>query len=192
MSWSDLTERLESDLQSRQESGPSGVRGKAAWEEAERLLRAHGGILLATHPSLHRDEMDDVIQETLLKLRSVETMRRLRAAGSPAGYVTVMLRNAVTDRLRKRFREQGRSRNSWTILPYSHMSSGRRKRKKRQPVCAKPFGTSAVQTGNCCKCVFGGTWKSAKLPRRWNSPIQPQQFGCSGSYVGSGRKSIEA
>jgi RNA polymerase sigma factor (sigma-70 family) len=107
MNWSDLVERLESDLLSRHGSG-TGVRDEAAWEQAEHLLRAQGGILLATHPALHRDEMDDVIQETLLKLQSLATMRRLRLAGSPAGYVTVMLRNAVVDRLRKRFKEQGR------------------------------------------------------------------------------------
>lgn len=107
MNWADLVERLELDLISRQVSG-SGGRDEDAWEMAKRLLRLQGRMLLVMYPAMHREDMDDVVQEMLLKLQSLETMRRLRLAGSPAGYVAVMMRNVVTDRLRKRFREQDR------------------------------------------------------------------------------------
>jgi RNA polymerase sigma factor (sigma-70 family) len=41
----------------------------------------------------------------MLKLQSRRTMERLEAAGSPAGYVIVMMRNAFTDLARRRLRE---------------------------------------------------------------------------------------
>ena len=57
------------------------------------------------HATLRVTPTDDVVQETMLKLQSPRTMQRLRAAGSPAGYVMVMMKNAFTDLARRRLRE---------------------------------------------------------------------------------------
>lgn len=102
-SWTALLPRLEADLRAREIAQPSD-RDDDAWTSAAFLLRTYGRILLRTHPALHRDEVDDLIQDALLKLQSVHTIERIKAAGSPAGYVAVMLRNAATDLLRQRQR----------------------------------------------------------------------------------------
>lgn len=68
------------------------------------LLRAYGLVLQRTHPELRKETVDDLVQDTLLKLQSLHTFQRLKAARSPAGYVAVMLRNAGTDLLRRRQR----------------------------------------------------------------------------------------
>jgi len=44
------------------------------------------------------------VQETLLKMQSPRTMKRLKLSGSPAGYVAVMMRNAATDLIRRQQR----------------------------------------------------------------------------------------
>ena len=51
-------------------------------------------------------QIDDLVQETLLKLQSIQTLQRVKIAGSAAGYVAVMLRNAATDLVRRRQRGQ--------------------------------------------------------------------------------------
>ena len=102
-SWAGLVNRLEADLQARADGDPS-RRDDDAWETAARLLRAYGQVLNRTHPDLHKDEVEDLVQDLLLKLQSPRTLQRLKAAGSPAGYVAVMLRNAATDLLRQRQR----------------------------------------------------------------------------------------
>jgi RNA polymerase sigma factor (sigma-70 family) len=101
--WVELVSRLEADLRARA-AGVELGRDEAAWQLAADLLRAYGRVLLRTHPGLRQEELDDAVQDILVKLQSLSTLRRLKAAGSPAGYVAVMLRNAGTDLLRKRQR----------------------------------------------------------------------------------------
>jgi RNA polymerase sigma factor (sigma-70 family) len=102
-SWAVLIPRLEADLRARA-AGHDSRRDDDAWESAGTLLRSIGLMLWRTHPGLQREEVDDLVQDTLLKLQSLQTLRRLKAARSPAGYITVMLRNAGTDLLRQRQR----------------------------------------------------------------------------------------
>lgn len=100
--WKELLPRLEADLSARQSAHFQG--DDDAWGDAERLLRMSGRFLRATFRATPEDT-DDVVQETMLKLQSPRTMQRLRAAGSPAGYVLVMMRNAFADLARRRLRE---------------------------------------------------------------------------------------
>lgn len=100
--WKELLPRLEADLSARLSSHFQG--DDDAWGDAERLLRLSGRFLRATFRATPEDT-DDVVQETMLKLQSLRTMQRLRLAGSPAGYVLVMMRNAFADLARRRLRE---------------------------------------------------------------------------------------
>lgn len=102
-SWSVLVSRLEADLRARAAADPS-RRDDEAWEAAARFLREYGQALSRTYPDLQQHEIDDLAQDVLLKLQSLRTLQRLKAAGSPAGYLAVMLRNAATDLLRQRQR----------------------------------------------------------------------------------------
>lgn len=101
--WVALVSRLEADLQARA-AGVELGRDEAAWQLAADLLHVYGRVLLRTHPGLRQEEVDDAVQDILVKLQSLRILQRLKAAGSPAGYVAVMLRNAGTDLLRKRQR----------------------------------------------------------------------------------------
>jgi RNA polymerase sigma factor (sigma-70 family) len=100
--WKELLPRLEADLSARQSAHFQG--DDDAWGDAERLLRMSGRFLRATFRATPEDT-DDVVQETMLKLQSPRTMQRLRAAGSPAGYALVMMRNAFADLAGRRLRE---------------------------------------------------------------------------------------
>jgi RNA polymerase sigma factor, sigma-70 family len=68
------------------------------------FITDRGAVLHATL-RVTPEDTDDVVQETMLKLQSTRTMQRLRAAGAPAGYVMVMMRNAFTDLARRHLRE---------------------------------------------------------------------------------------
>lgn len=99
MTWAELIERLEVDLLVRQ--GGPGAPDEKAWGMAANLLHRRGRLLMA-RLNLNPAEMDDAVQEVLLKLQSIATMQRVRAAGSPEGYLVVMIRNAAMDRIRRR------------------------------------------------------------------------------------------
>ena len=100
--WKELLPRLEKDLLANQSTRFQ--TDDEAWTSAERLLRTGARLLYATL-RVTPEDTDDVVQETMLKLQSPRTMQRLRAAGSPAGYVMVMMKNAFTDLARRRLRE---------------------------------------------------------------------------------------
>jgi RNA polymerase sigma-70 factor (ECF subfamily) len=51
------------------------------------------------------EDLEDLVQEIVLKLQSAHVMRRLQIAGSPAGYIAVMMKNAAIDLIRRRRRE---------------------------------------------------------------------------------------
>jgi RNA polymerase sigma factor (sigma-70 family) len=102
--WKELLPRLEADLSARQSSSSRMEIDDDPWGSAEHLLRT-SARLLHTILRASPEDTDDVVQETMLKLQSSRTMQRLRAAGSPAGYVMVMMRNAFADLSRRRFRE---------------------------------------------------------------------------------------
>jgi RNA polymerase sigma-70 factor (ECF subfamily) len=101
-SWAALLPRLETDLSAR----ATGDLGKDddAWKSVLQLLRAYGRALSRSFSSLRPDQIEDLVQETLLKMQSPRTMKRLKLSGSPAGYVAVMMRNAATDLIRRQQR----------------------------------------------------------------------------------------
>jgi RNA polymerase sigma factor (sigma-70 family) len=102
--WSELVPRLETDLRARNRDSTLLAPEANAWITAERMLRTHGQVLLRTHHSLSVEDVEDIVQDTLLKLQSRHVMRRLKLAGSAAGYISVMMRNAAIDLLRSRWR----------------------------------------------------------------------------------------
>jgi RNA polymerase sigma factor (sigma-70 family) len=104
--WADLLRRLQSDLESRRgaERSESGL-DDAAWEEAARRIRHFARMLLMTRPDTSPDEVEDVVQNVLVKLQSVQTIKRVRSATSAKGYVWVIVRNAVLDLVRRRRQE---------------------------------------------------------------------------------------
>lgn len=106
LSWADLVPRLERDLRSRKDL--TGTTDEAAWYEAAHLLRLHARMISRSHVIVRAQDIEDVVQDVLVKLQSLETMRRLRAAGSPSGYIAVMMRNALLDTLRRNVRERER------------------------------------------------------------------------------------
>ncbi len=109
--WDTLIPRLEADLLARERSAGT-VLDDVAWELARALLRTRGRVLLVTHSGLAPEDVDDIVQDVLIKLQSLERLRRLRLAGSVDGYLVVMMRNAATDLVRRRQREQAYVR-SW-------------------------------------------------------------------------------
>jgi len=106
LGWADLIPRLEVDLRSRKD--PTGTTDEAAWYAAARLLREHAKMISRSYSIVPGQHVEDVVQDVLIKLQSAETMKRLRAAGSPAGYIAVMMRNAFLDALRRDQRERSR------------------------------------------------------------------------------------
>ena len=94
--WSSLLEILERELQTTETS--EGQEGWALLRAevralAEPLYRRFGGELPI--------EVDDLAQEVMLRLQSPAALRRLRAAGSAEGYLTVVMRNHLLDLLRR-------------------------------------------------------------------------------------------
>lgn len=104
--WPELIPRLEIDLRSRRLG--TGETDDAAWYAAERLLREHARMLLRRDIMRRRQDIEEVVQNVLVKLQSPETLRRLSIAKSPTGYVAVMMRNALLDILRRNRRESER------------------------------------------------------------------------------------
>ena len=103
--WKELVPRLEDDLSARHHPSSESMIDNEAWTTAEKLLRVSGNLLRGRASFVQAADVDDIVQETMLKLQLTRTMQRLRAAGSPAGYVMVMMRNAFLDFARRRQRE---------------------------------------------------------------------------------------
>ena len=99
--WDDLIPRLEDDLR-RRKSSELELSDDGAWKIAEQLLRSRARIVALNYPDLQANDVEDLVQSTLLKMQSRVTLRRLRAARSSEGYVYVILRNAAQDLLRRR------------------------------------------------------------------------------------------
>ena len=64
-SWAALLPRLEADLRARS-TGDFG-KDNAAWQSVLQLLRAYGRALARSFSSLRPDQIEDLVQETLLK-----------------------------------------------------------------------------------------------------------------------------
>lgn len=100
--WEKLVARLEADLQARETSQNPSTLDDDAWKTTAKLLRSRARILIVTHAGLQPQDVADLVQNVFVKLQSTKTMRRLRAARSPEGYIFVMLRNAANDLVRRR------------------------------------------------------------------------------------------
>ncbi len=101
-SWDDLVSRLEDDLKARESADAGSRLDDEAWGIAGQLLRSRARILAFSHPELQPADVEDLVQSVFLKIQSLVTIRRLRAARSTEGYIFVMLRNAANDWARRR------------------------------------------------------------------------------------------
>jgi len=105
--WKDIIARLELELESRGKSAKTETIYQQAWYEVYALLQQYGEVLLKVeHRDISAEDMEDIVTETLLKLQSAATLRRLRLAGSPRGYLLRMMRNACVDFKRRTRRER--------------------------------------------------------------------------------------
>ncbi len=94
--WDQLLGELERELTSRHRGASSTRAGERAWKELRQLIERTGRLYVT------REDLDDLVQNVLLKLQSAGALRRLRAARAPKGYLTVVIRNAATDLIRRR------------------------------------------------------------------------------------------
>jgi RNA polymerase sigma factor (sigma-70 family) len=100
--WTALIKRIEDDVRARSSDDVSSF-DDSAWQMASIAIRNCAEIL-SSRSRLSAEELDEIVQEILLKLQSTKTLRRIKSAGSPAGYLVVMIRNGIVDRLRRRQR----------------------------------------------------------------------------------------
>jgi RNA polymerase sigma factor (sigma-70 family) len=99
--WTELLPRLEFDLLSRA-NNPRAAVDEEAWDTITQFLSSRARVLTFSFSGLQTADVQDLVQNVLLKLQSLETMRRLHAARSVEGYLFVMLRNAANDLVRRR------------------------------------------------------------------------------------------
>ena len=99
--WTELLARLQFDLHSR-EDDPSAAVDEDAWDTITHFLSSRARVLTFNFSGLQTADVQDLVQNVLLKLQSLDTMRRLHAARSVEGYLFVMLRNAANDLVRRR------------------------------------------------------------------------------------------
>jgi RNA polymerase sigma-70 factor (ECF subfamily) len=98
----DLLNQLENDLRSREHSPQAYQENKTAWALLEQTVRSLSHSLLASRWKLADDDVEDSLQQVLLKFQSLETLRRVRSAGNVEGYIAVMLKNVALDLMRRR------------------------------------------------------------------------------------------
>jgi RNA polymerase sigma factor (sigma-70 family) len=105
--WVDLIKRLQEDLAWRRHSGWRHQRvNEKAWSAVEDLLIRQARSSLVKSSIIQPQDVEDVVQQVLMKMQSEEVINRLAASGSPGGYIAMMLRNATVDLLRRRIRER--------------------------------------------------------------------------------------
>jgi RNA polymerase sigma factor (sigma-70 family) len=97
--WDSLLARLNLDLEARSRGDISNT-DEAAWEEVQRRVLRYSHML-SSRAHLEPNTATDIAQEILIKLQNPVTLRRLRAAGAPDGYLFVIVRNEILDTLRR-------------------------------------------------------------------------------------------
>lgn len=103
--WAVLLPILEADAA----QGQSSERTHPAWLELAERIRQLAVVFVRRYDAWSVDA-DDVVQDVLLRLQPPAAIRRLRLAGSPQGYLSVVVRNRVLDELRRnRLRWKGAS-----------------------------------------------------------------------------------
>jgi RNA polymerase sigma factor (sigma-70 family) len=93
--WSRLIARLERESEERRWAHVLGSRQDNPWVEAR--LRLYEIARTMFPPA----EVEDVVQNVLVRLQSRSVLRRLKASRSPRAYVTVMMRNSLIDAVRR-------------------------------------------------------------------------------------------
>jgi RNA polymerase sigma-70 factor (ECF subfamily) len=100
--WNSLLTRLRDDLEARNR-GDTSETDEQAWREVLKRVLRYSQILSA-RARLDPDSALEIAQEILIKLQNPATLRRLRVAGSPDGYLFVIVRNEVINTLRRKRR----------------------------------------------------------------------------------------
>lgn len=97
LEWEALIPRLGADLLASHGAGGRGG-DEQAWEDAGQLLRARAPSALLRHAGfVSPEDVEDLVQNVLVRLQSLKTIRRMKAGRSSEGYVSVILRNAAVD-----------------------------------------------------------------------------------------------
>ena len=103
--WDELLETLERDL-----THGKGPRDAWAWSALNDEVRAIALPVFRRFQGSALIDADDLAQEVLLRLQSVTVIRRVRAARSSEGYISVIMQNILRDHFRRaQFHERWRA-----------------------------------------------------------------------------------
>jgi RNA polymerase sigma factor (sigma-70 family) len=102
VAWRDLLPRLEDDLRRARQEGDA-IRDDVAWEMARR--RVQDIVNAVARRFSVSENSEDLVQDLMLSLQSSDMLRRMRLAGSPEGYLYVVIRNRTLDAARRRGRD---------------------------------------------------------------------------------------
>jgi RNA polymerase sigma factor (sigma-70 family) len=103
INWHKLIARLEADLRARDGKAAEHDRDDAAWKTLTAYLGTIGrAALRKRYTVLSESDISDILQNVLVKLQSLDTLRKIKLAGSPLGYLFVMLNNETIDYIRSR------------------------------------------------------------------------------------------
>lgn len=102
--WRALAGRLEQDARRRERDPRAQSEDEDGWRLLRERVRGYAEVVLsqsATLRRLDRLDVDDVVQEVMLRLQSPDRLARLRVADAPAGYVAALIRNTVRNLTRR-------------------------------------------------------------------------------------------
>lgn len=100
-------DRLLADVRNRAIEKPSDATSRKAWSELLQWLRLYGlTAVRRSMSSLSVVDIEDVIQETILKLQKEKALMTIQSAKDPQRYLGRMVRNAAVDRLRQISRDR--------------------------------------------------------------------------------------
>jgi RNA polymerase sigma factor (sigma-70 family) len=103
LDWPELLARLERDLVS-----DDSMRDEEAWLAATRRVHAYARKVGRWDVRVPQEELDEIAQDLLLKLLSVDFVRQLREVKSAQNYLFAVIRNAAHDRARRERRQGDR------------------------------------------------------------------------------------
>jgi RNA polymerase sigma-70 factor (ECF subfamily) len=96
-------------LESETAGARENERTHPVWVEVAERVRQMATVSVHRYDAWSVDA-DDIVQDVMLRLQSPGAIRRVRLAGSPQGYMAVIVRNRVLDELRRnRLRWRGDS-----------------------------------------------------------------------------------
>lgn len=112
--WDRILASLQNDLAHGGEE-----RDDPAWLVLAERVRKLAGALLSRYDAWMIDP-EDLTQDVLLRLYSSSALRRLRASGSPNGYLVVVVRNQIIDEVRRHRAKQWGAANplNWDEISF--------------------------------------------------------------------------